>query len=141
MGGERLKPRERERIEREERRGAFAFRLTSAVGEASGSAVTREAKKGKVVLNKAGAASVGSPFPSVAPSEFLHWAIIGETTPWVIIPVSVLAATVRPLASVHMPHKAGLWTTTLRTTPEVSPSNVRALRFSSLGVSGHGLER
>ncbi len=39
------------------------------------------------------------------------------------------------------PIEAGLWTTTLRTTSDVSPSIVRALRISSLGVSGHGLER
>jgi len=41
----------------------------------------------------------------------------------------------------HAPIEAGSWTTTLRTTPNVSPSIVRALRFSSFGVSGHGLER
>jgi len=59
--------------------------------------VRGEAKSEKAVLNKAGAASAGSPIPSVAPMR-----------------VSVLAATVLGwgiLVSVHMPHKAGLWTT------------------------------
>ncbi len=53
-----------------------------------------EAKNGKVVLNEAGAASVGSPFPGGATRESLNWAIIGELHHRSSYRSLVLAATV-----------------------------------------------